>query len=291
MIMTVAHVLLTRFNLPSPGAESLVRAREGWLRDRQWLFERYCVPSVRAQSNQNFTWVIYFDPHSPDWLRRRISELSADGLFTPIFRESVSTADLVTDVRGVVDGVPDRLITTNLDNDDALAVDFVDRVQTCAPRQGRRAVYLTRGLIRFHDHVYVRRDASNAFCSVAEPAGDPMTCWVDWHNALAGHMPVVQDPGPPAWLQVVHGGNVSNRVRGRLVSPQRYEALFGDLLSGVAVPSRGDRVRERLWDVPRRLGIEVLRLAAKRVILAVGGRGALDKVKQAAFAKGRTAGS
>ena len=31
---TPAHVFLTRFNLPSEGVESLIRAREGWLRER-----------------------------------------------------------------------------------------------------------------------------------------------------------------------------------------------------------------------------------------------------------------
>ncbi len=278
--MSLAHILLTRFNLPSSGAESLVRAREGWLRERQGLFERYCLPSVLAQSEQDFQWIIYFDTHSPRWLQRRAAELSRGGVFTAKYRESVSTRELVSDVRDVIHGEPDRLVTTNLDNDDALASDFVERIRRRAPASGRVALYVPWGLIRFRDHVYLRRDASNAFCSVAEGWEEPMTCWADWHNALGEHMPVSLAPGPPGWLQVVHHGNVSNRVRGRLVSPRPYENAFGDLLADAHSPRNSEFVTERLWHVPRRAAREMARQAVKRGVLAVAGREGLDKAKQ-----------
>ncbi|MBY8850425.1 putative rhamnosyl transferase, partial [Saccharothrix sp. MB29] len=67
------HVVLTRFNLPSVGAESVVRAQEGWLTKRVGLFERYCLPSVAAQTSSDFRWLIYFDPESPQWLKDRIA--------------------------------------------------------------------------------------------------------------------------------------------------------------------------------------------------------------------------
>ena len=40
----IDHVLLTRFNLPSAGAEAAIRNRKGWLEHRIVLFERYCLP-------------------------------------------------------------------------------------------------------------------------------------------------------------------------------------------------------------------------------------------------------
>lgn len=278
--MTLAHVLLTRFNLPSQGTESLVRARTGWLHNRQQLFERYCLPSVRAQSNQDFHWLIYLDPQSPDWLRRRIDDLGTDGLFTAKYRESVSREDLRADIDEVVSGTPDRLVTTNLDNDDGLAIDFVERVRRADPGQGRYAVYLEWGLIRSSDRVYLRHDDSNAFCSVVEPWREPMTCWFDWHNTLEQHMPVIRVQGEPSWLQVVHQANVSNRVRGRLVGPENYERLFGVLLDGTLSPSKRAVMGECLWNLPRRAGSELIRLIVKRTVLAVAGRDGLDKIKQ-----------
>lgn len=62
---SVSHVFVTRFNLPTPGPESLVRAQEGWLRNRWELFCRYTVPSMRAQTSCDYDWLIYFDPESP----------------------------------------------------------------------------------------------------------------------------------------------------------------------------------------------------------------------------------
>jgi hypothetical protein len=32
-------------------------------------FERYCAPSVSRQSTDDFTWLIFFDPESPQWLK------------------------------------------------------------------------------------------------------------------------------------------------------------------------------------------------------------------------------
>ncbi len=45
----VDHVFLTRFNLPSAGFESMVRAKQGWLQNRVELFERFCLPSLRPR--------------------------------------------------------------------------------------------------------------------------------------------------------------------------------------------------------------------------------------------------
>ena len=79
------HVLLTRFNLPSAGFESIVRAQDGWLKDRIELFERYSIPSVQAQTSQAFHWIIYFDPESPEWLKGRIQNHVDNKLYTRSF--------------------------------------------------------------------------------------------------------------------------------------------------------------------------------------------------------------
>lgn len=274
------HFLITRFNLPTPGPESLVRAREGWLRERAALFQRYCLPSVAAQTGSRFRWLIYFDPESPAWLRERIREWSADGIFTPVYRTSVERQELLADLRHLAGEPAGELMTTNLDNDDGVATDFVERLQQAAARtSGRTALYLPRGLILAGTGLYARTDRSNAFCSVAEPWPDAVTCWADWHTRLGRSMPVREVPGPPGWLQVVHGGNVSNRVRGVRVSPQTHRERFPGLLTGAQPPSMAERARE-LLGTPRRAAVSGLRTAAKTVLLRVAGKDGLDRVKE-----------
>jgi len=275
------HFLITRFNLPTPGPESLVRAREGWLRERAGLFERYCLPSVAAQSSSRFRWLIYFDPQSPAWLRERIRTWSADGLFTPVYRTSVETGDLLADMRSLVPEPAGTVMTTNLDNDDGVATDFVERLQQAAAQtRGRTALYLPRGLILAGTGLFARRDRTNAFCSVAEPWADAVTCWADWHTLLGRSMPVREVPGPAGWLQVVHGGNVSNRVRGLRVSPETYRQRFPGLLSGAQPPGPAERARELLLDTPRRALASGVRTAAKTVLLRAAGKDGLDRVKE-----------
>ncbi|WP_426241934.1 glycosyltransferase [Nocardioides sp. LHG3406-4] len=250
--MRVDHVLLTRFNLPSQGVESLIRAREGWLRERVDLFERYCLPSVEGQLGRRPSWIVYVDPQSPSWLLERMEGWRSAGLLTPVLREAVSREELVSDLRSVVDDPGDVLVTTNLDNDDGLALDFSSRLTGLDVSHERCAVYLTHGLIKSPAGLYRRTDRHNAFCSVREGWGDPVTAWSAYHNELPRTMPAVLLGAAPGWLQIVHGSNVSNRVRGRLVSPRGYRRLFAEGALDEAEPTRADLARDLLVRSPVR---------------------------------------
>jgi hypothetical protein len=275
----VDHVLLTRFNLPSPGAESLIRAKDGWLRGRLELFESYCLPSVRRQTNQNFHWIMYFDPESPSWLTDRISVLNKDAVFTAIYRAEVSNAELLQDLEAVCGTRGHELITTNLDNDDGLAADFVARVQNAGSDGSRTAIYLASGLVRCGANLYLRTDRTNAFCSVREEWDGARTCWTDWHNLLGRSMKVKEVHGGPAWLQLVHDSNVSNRVRGRRVPAAPYGDVFSGLLVGVSDFSHGEQFRDWALGVPYRSVREAGRSMLKMIALNVLGKDGLDRLK------------
>jgi hypothetical protein len=279
MITNIDHVLLTRFNLPTPGVESLVRAQEGWLRKRVDLFETYCVPSVLSQTNRQFHWIIYFDPESPEWLREKIAAFEAQRVFSPIFRESVPPVQLIQDLRTVTGARGATLLTTNLDNDDGLAVDFVERLQQCTSSAPRAAVYLNRGLILSPMDLHLREDRHNAFCSVREGWDDPSTCWSDWHDLLPRHMPVTEIGGEPAWLQVVHGTNVSNRVKGTLVRKGDYPELFPGLLDSIDDPTDRELAVAHLLVEPIRGSRDFVRISAKRLARAVLGKDGLNRLK------------
>ncbi|WP_404435868.1 putative rhamnosyl transferase [Microbacterium aerolatum] len=277
--MNVDHVLLTRFNLPTGGVEARIRASESWLTNRWALFERYCAPSVAAQTSADFDWVIYFDPESPDWLKQAIAPYVEQGLFTAIFRAEVPRDVLVSDLRGVARSGDGMLLTTNVDNDDGLAIDFMQRLRQAVTFDDQRAVYISDGLIKSDDAVYLRRDPHNAFCSVAEPWDAARTCWDDWHIMLGRSMPVVELEGAPGWLQVIHGENVSNRVRGRLVSPSDWRALFPALLDDVSAPPASRIARDRVLVAPVRRLRDAARSTARSAALAVLGKDGMLALK------------
>ena len=90
------HVLLTR--QPADPRRGGPHTRTGWLQDRVELFEHYCAPSVANQS-QPVSWIVYFDPESPDWLMERLRPLVDRKLFRPIRRASVNQDELISDIR------------------------------------------------------------------------------------------------------------------------------------------------------------------------------------------------
>ncbi|TPV49819.1 hypothetical protein FJ661_14585 [Pseudarthrobacter phenanthrenivorans] len=282
MLENVNHVLLTRFNVPSSGYESVVRARDGWLRNRVSLFEQYCLPSVRSQLDKNFQWIIYFDPESPPWMKERIRDLNRDDLFIPIYRTEVLKIHLICDLRATVGTEAGYLLTTNLDNDDGLAADFTARLRSMQAPDRTTAVYMPQGLIRSGGAVYRRTDPKNAFCSVIAPWPVAETCWAEWHNQLGRSMPVVYLDGPPAWLQVIHGSNVSNRIHGTRVSPARFSDSFPRLLEDLVEPTTAQLLADRAVGFPLRLVRDAGRMAAKAAVQSILGRHGIDKVKAAA---------
>lgn len=279
---TIDHVLLTRFNVPTPGRESLIRAQDGWLRNRVELFEKYCAPSVEAQSDRNFHWLIYFDPDSPQWLMDWLESGTYSHLFRAAFRSSISNLELVSDLSELSGAQRDVLLTTNLDNDDGLAIDFVARSQSAVATIERTAIYLTRGLILNGSKTYWRIDPSNAFCSVAESWESPVTAWADWHNRLGLAMAVKEIPGAPAWLQVIHGLNVSNRVHGRLIKPSEHSKLFAYALPRLPDPAASQIFVENYLAVPLRSVYSAARTLAKTALLKVLGKDGFNEFKNRA---------
>jgi hypothetical protein len=172
-----------------------------------------------------------------------------------------------------------ELMTTNLDNDDGIGADFVRRLQQTETPAPRSAVYLSDGLILSSVGLYRHRDPTNAFCSVRERSAGAVTCWADWHNLLPRRMPAVHVDGHPSWLQVIHGTNVSNRVHGRRVRPSAFRDTFGDLISEVGDPDASALLRDVLVHRPARWLRDGGRSAAKGLVMRVGGKRALDRLK------------
>ncbi len=279
--VTIDHLLLTRFNLPSIGPESLIRAEDGWLQDRVELFERFTVPSVDAQTAAGkFHWLVFLDKESPRWLIDRLAPLVERAVFTPVYGAQFTNEEVVEHARSLTGGKGDILITTNLDNDDGLAVDFIERLQRLAQVREPTALYLANGIILAGDRAFLRHDPHNAFVSVAEPWGGAKTVWRDWHTMLHKQMAVRTDGGRPAWLQVVHGRNVSNRIRGRLINPAAYRGEFAGQLDGLPVPSRRVLLYDGLVSMRVRKTQETARHAGKAVLLRTVGRAGLDRVKE-----------
>lgn len=98
-----------------------------WLEQRKTLFQRYCLPSLRGQTVRDFRVILSISPATPtgyfDFLKQ-IDDLDIElhaGAFDRACKCSLFQR-----------AGSELLLTTRLDNDDAIAPAFVERVQAAA---------------------------------------------------------------------------------------------------------------------------------------------------------------
>ena len=221
--MIVNHFILTRFNLRLWRQDkngSPVRTVE-WLEHRFALFERYCLPSVAAQSCKDFQWIVLFDSKTPAAFRERIEGYrSLCPQLVPVFVEPENGRYFANIFRSEVSKRlnADRVITTYLDNDDALAVGFVEDVQKrAAELPDGTFISYTDGYQYYTDHSYVMRIyyPRNHFVSVVE-SGNPLTLKTIY--GYGSHYYINNIPGSriervassPLWCEVIHDRNMGN---------------------------------------------------------------------------------
>ncbi|WP_442678710.1 glycosyltransferase [Sphingomonas sp. ASY06-1R] len=249
------HVVLTRFNIASPGREAPIRNSPGWLDRRFELFERYCLPSVASQSIDNFAWIIYFDHNTPERFRKRITSAQSEFNFTARYVEYFDGNMAPADVNALDQPSNGLVVTTRLDNDDAIARNFLARVQEAATLATDGTVLnFTNGLALREGRLYTAVDFSNPFTSLVERGSGPArTIWAAKHHELHQRWNIQQVGGAPAWLQVVHGENVTNRIKGRRLSDTNLINSF-KLADDVALEpvSRLGLVRENVILGPTR---------------------------------------
>ena len=233
------HFIITLFNLrlwprDKQGEQTQT---EAWTQQRADLFERYCLPSLRQQTVGDFTWLVLFDRHSPAALLRRIEDWQQQvPQLQPLFFGEEAAELLSKDdtkralfLRQTIDRLlaadadqPCRwLLTTNVDNDDAVHRQMVERLQQAFEREHPEEAHLfcfPAGWQWFEQgQVLLRmRYPHNHFLTLCEPVEEgylPLTIKYFKHTKARKLLPVTDLKGDPMWMEVVHGRNVSNGLR------------------------------------------------------------------------------
>lgn len=250
------HVILTRFSVRFGDAPP---PADDWLLYRWAFFRDALAASVSRQTSRAFQWLVFFDAETPDWLREEI-ELLCPGLFTPVFVASWSSR-VAQEETARVTSAP-YLITTRVDSDDALARQFVADIHSTFDRQESLYVNLLCGVqVERTGELYRYDEPSGAFISYIEKREDaspPRTVFFSLSHAssrdFAGILNVV---GPPRWMQVIHGSNIANCVRGLRVRPEPIQADFDMDLPFDRAIGTADYLRQRSRSV-----LDLLRLWA-----------------------------
>ncbi len=262
------HILLTRFNTSVGFAPSQNGLDRNWLEARLILFERYCLPSVATQVCSNFKWLVFCDEDSPKWFKERMAAYGE--LLLPVYIAGPATDHVIA--RSVVtSGIVSSqyLITTRLDNDDAIGADHLRLVQQAFMRQIRTFLVFPFGLQLYRGQLFNTYWQSNPFLSLIEKVSTEglfTTVMCVEHNLVrtAGEVQCIFSV--PQWLQVIHGANLQNSLRGWPRLSRREPSAFRILslkevsdsmltrlcFSTKALIARGIRIQKRLAATIRR---------------------------------------
>lgn len=229
-----AHFVLMRFNVRTKHAaeprDAAIRARADWLETRFQLFEEFCWPTLQAQSSKNFELHVYFDNATPTTFLERFRNIVKDSPFVRIVLCEFFDSDFA--LREVQERLPfgtPWILTTRLDNDDGLHRDFIKTVQNAVRPGVSEAINFPLGLVLTDRAIYSTSQRSNAFISVFEDVSSCKTVLQVSHNEMVKRFGIREISTYPMWFQHVHGGNVSNKIRGRRLSsshlPDGFQAL------------------------------------------------------------------
>jgi hypothetical protein len=249
------HIVLTRFNVA--GTVGGKAPDEDWLKDRLDLFKKFTAPSLARQSELSFGWFIFIDIDSPLWMSEGIVEVAPGATLIPM--SSWSKAGVIGAIQNV--RVDEMILTTRVDNDDAVGRRFVEQVQEGASRATvGQFINLTFGWQLAAGRCYRTFDLSNPFISRIERYDDFGTVFATGHHRAWKHPAGIrQIRCSPMWMQVIHSRNVSNQLTG-IRSGSRSVTDF-DLEFTLAEDSRTSVMVEAMAGVCRLAGRTMRRLA------------------------------
>lgn len=248
------HFILTRFNLllwSKDKEGGFVRTKE-WLEHRFNLFERYCLKSIKKQTCKNFQWIVLYDSTTPEIFKNKIEEYPKEcPQLVPVYVEPLNGRYFADIFRQEVVKKLNarRVITTYLDNDDALNIHFVEDLQKRAESlsDGTFINYVD-GYQYYTDHNYLMQIhyPRNHFMSVVEE-GNPAT--IKTIYGYGSHYYIENISGvkienvknQPLWCEVIHEKNMGNDayfLNAKMVRENFLTNEFGlqvDVKSGIVL--------------------------------------------------------
>ena len=223
------HYILTRFNLrlwTKDKNRNNTRTDE-WLINRFELFERFCLPSIMNQTSQSFKWIVLFDINTPEKYKERIKSYEkACQQFFPCYVEAEKSRYFVRVFRDEIykriKKDTNLLITTYLDNDDALHKKYVEEVQEINVEFPTFLSYVYG--IQYYTELNIATRVpytNNHFISLIEPLDKTQSFRTVYGygshvaiNKYANTKTLYMDSSSQdRWIEVIHEANMDNDVK------------------------------------------------------------------------------
>jgi len=215
------HFLITRFNLRKSdwvtNKNNVPVLTDEWHRNRFKLFSDFCTPSIAAQTSKNFEWLVFFDTSTKEEFRTIIQNIQQQiPNFKPLFIDGMDA--FLTSIHAYVSHCEtDYIITSRMDNDDCLSLDYIDSVQQKFNRQDFMAIDFINGYtLQIYPKVRLGKKLHqyNPFISLIERNINPKTIWSIPHNHWKHETKILQVKDEKVWTSIIHQENKVNEFTG-----------------------------------------------------------------------------
>ena len=214
------HLVITRFNC---GYLKRVNEPEIWLKHRIELFSNFLLPSLVNQTNKNFDFVLLIEHETPILeilkIKKLCETIQCNNVF---FLECESEGELCEFYKNIKKQGKVRLITTRIDNDDAVSIHFINIINEKAAGNNNKifAINFDFGYVvnikKTPPMFYFLKHISNSFITLVETDVDEFKgvyCFM--HFEIEKKFNTIHISDKVNWLQIVHKENIANKVRGK----------------------------------------------------------------------------
>lgn len=213
--------VITRLNLNCRKSVSWQGLDPAWLQIRLELMQRFLLPSLRMQEDQDFVWLVLVHPDTPQSLFTAIQEVPQAHIMRTALDLTEKEILGQACVRYLHEHYSARLlITARIDSDDGIAADFGKRLKQLALEQTSigEGVFsdFPRGAIYNigREMAYLVRSRSRS-CGVAkiEPfSAQATTIYCGPHHKIANRENCIStDTDHPMWVQTTHDFHINRR--------------------------------------------------------------------------------
>lgn len=221
--MSFTHIITTSFNVPSTNWK---QTRDGkntltneWFMDRIDIFDKYCLPSFKNQTNKNFSWIVFFDINTPGFYKERIKEIEKElPNFKPYFVNDLDEKKVrFLEIIPEYTKNSDYVITTDVDNDDILHREYVETIQSLFKPIDNLVIDLRRGLQltrKSGNEAFITEyySAANPFVSLVESVKDFKTVTHYFHHKYRDFKDIAVFDDKALFIQFIHRNNLMNET-------------------------------------------------------------------------------
>lgn len=206
------HLVITAFNI-------FGRNGDDWLIPRMRMFKELCLPSIKSQTEKNFTWVILIDNEIPTIYRDELILITPPGtVLQEVDKESINqtyngnSGGAVSTLFQPVNHIP-RLVGSYLDDDwvttsilhadDCLAKDYIELISELSTEK-REYIAFTVGVQRRFDEWYKAFGVECFALTFVEPTETFESIYGSGTHGRGKEKTLITTEDP-MWLWYLHG--------------------------------------------------------------------------------------